>query len=289
MYLMVNLFVRSVKKIWMVINLTTVGEIMSSDPVTVNVDTQATKVRSIFRDGWFRSIPVLSKNRLEGIISRGDIMFLSSTKSNIEARVIMKHPKLIATPEMDIRDVAKNLIKSDSVQAPVVESTDNMMVVGVLSMGDILKELIGSESSADDSTITEIITKKVVKASYDDHLSKVWALMDESGFSGLPVVKKDKLIGIITRKDIIKSGHAIKGLDNVDKSIKVEKVMVTPPIVVTEQSSIKQAAELMLKNDIGRLPVVENPVYIKKEPQRAKESKIIGIIAREDILGTYLS
>lgn len=262
---------------------------MSSDPVTVNVDTQATKVRSIFRDGWFRSIPVLSKNRLEGIISRGDIMFLSSTKSNIEARVLMKHPKLLATPEMDIKEVAKNLIKSDSVQAPVVESTENMRVVGILSMGDILKELIGFESSSDDSTITGVVTKKVVKANYDDHLSKVWALMDESGFSGLPVVKKDKLIGIITRKDIIKSGHAIKGLDNVDRSIKVEKVMVTPPIVVTEQSSIKQAAELMIKNDIGRLPVVENPVYIKKEPQRARESHLIGIIAREDILGTYLS
>jgi CBS domain-containing protein len=266
-----------------------VEEIMSSDPVTVNVDTQATKVRSIFREGWFRSIPVLSKNRLEGIISRGDIMFLSSTKSNIEARVIMKHPKLLVTPEMDIKEVAKNLIKSDSVQAPVVESTENMRVIGILSMGDILKELIGLESSASDSTINEVVTKKVVKANYDDHLSKVWALMDESGFSGLPVVKKDKLIGIITRKDIIKSGHAIKGLDNVDKSIKVEKVMVTPPIVVTKQSSVKQAAELMIKNDIGRLPVVENPIYIKKEPQRARESNLIGIIAREDILGTYLS
>lgn len=289
MYLMENLFVRSVKKIWMVINLMTVGEIMSSDPVTVNVDTQATKVRSIFREGWFRSIPVLSKNRLEGTISRGDIMFLSSTKSNIEARVLMKHPKLLATPEMDIKDVARNLIKSDLVQAPVVESTENMKVVGVLSMGDILSNLLEQESSASNSIIDEVVTKKVVKTNYDDHLSKVWSLMDESGFSGLPVVKKDKLIGIITRKDIIKSGHAIKGLDNVDKSIKVEKVMVTPPIVVTKQSTVKQAAELMINNDIGRLPVVENPVYIRKEPHRARESNLVGIITREDILGKYLS
>ena len=59
---------------------------MTSDPVTVNVDTQLTKVRSIFRGGWFRSIPVLSKNHLEGIITRGDIMFLSSTKSNIRSK-----------------------------------------------------------------------------------------------------------------------------------------------------------------------------------------------------------
>ena len=286
---MESLFVRSVKKIWMVINLTTVGEIMTSNPVTVNVDTQATKVRSIFRDGWFRSIPVLSKNRLEGIISRGDILFLSSTKSNIEARVIMEYPKVLATREMEIEDVAQNLIKSDTVQAPVVESTGNMHVVGILSMGDILKNIIQNREKTNDSNIKEILTKNVVKANYDDHLSKVWSLMDESGFSGLPVLKNKKLIGIITRKDIIKSGHAIKGLDNVDQSIKVEKVMVTPPIVVTEDTFVKHAAELMLNNDIGRLPVVENPIYIKKEPNRARESNLIGIVSREDILGTYLS
>ncbi len=262
---------------------------MSSDPVTVNVDTQATKVRSIFRDGWFRSIPVLSKNRLEGMITRGDILFLSSTKSNIEARVIMKHPKVLATPEMDIKDVAQNLIKSDIIQAPVVESTENMNVVGILSMGDILKTLMQLEGKTTNSTIKEILNKNVVKANYDDHLSKVWSLMDESGFSGLPVIKKKKLIGIITRKDIIKSGHAIKGLDNVDQSIKVEKVMVTPPVVVTEETTVKKAAELMINNDIGRLPVVEDPIYIKKEPNRARESTLIGIVAREDILGTYLS
>lgn len=262
---------------------------MTSNPVTVNVDTKATKVRSIFREGWFRSIPVLSKNRLEGIISRGDILFLSSTKSNIEARVIMEHPKVLATREMEIKDVAQNLIKSDTVQAPVVESKGNMHVVGILSMGDILKNIIQNREKTNDSQINEILTKNVVKANYDDHLSKVWSLMDESGFSGLPVLKKKKLIGIITRKDIIKSGHAIKGLDNVDQSIKVEKVMVTPPIVVTEDTSVKHAAELMINNDIGRLPVVENPIYIKKEPNRARESNLIGIVSREDILGTYLS
>jgi CBS domain-containing protein len=286
---MVNLYVRSVKKIWKVINLTTVREIMTSDPATVNVDTQATKVRSIFRDGWFRSIPVLSKNRLEGIITRGDMMFLSSTKSNVEARVIMEHPKVLATPEMEIEEVAKKLIKSDTVQVPVVESTENMQVVGILSMGDLLKKLIQNGVETKNSDISKIFTRKVVEASYDDHLQKVWSLMDEYGFSGLPVLKKKKLIGMITRKDIIKSGHAIKGLDNVDRSIKVEKVMVTPPVVVTQETTVKQAAELMIKNDIGRLPVVENPIYIKKEPNRAREANLIGIIAREDILGTYLS
>ena len=113
--------------------------------------------------------------------------------------------------------------------------------------------------------------------------------MDETGFSGLPVMKKNKIIGMITRKDIIKSGHVRTGLDAVDRSIKVEKVMVTPPVVVTADTSITEAAKLMIENDIGRLPVVENPVYIKKEPKRAREANLIGIVTREDILGSYLS
>ncbi len=262
---------------------------MTADPVTVNVDTQLTRVRSIFRDGGFRSIPVLSKTHLEGMITRGDIMFLSSTKTNIEARVIMERPKILATPEMEIEEIAKKLLKSNIVQVPVVESTEDMHLVGILSIGDILKKFLNNGSNPINPNIKSIITRNVVKASYDDHISKVWSLMDETGFSGLPVLKKNKIIGMITRKDIIKSGHVRTGLDAVDRSIKVEKVMMTPPIVVTVETSITEAAELMVRNDIGRLPVVENPVYIKKEPNRAREANLIGIVAREDILGSYLS
>ena len=289
MYSMENFYARSVEKIWRMSNLNKVEEIMTSDPVTVNVDTKLTKVRSIFRGGWFRSIPVLSKNRLEGIITRGDIMFLSSTKSNIEARVIMEHPKVLATPEMEMNEIAKKLLKSDTVQVPVVESMEDMHLVGILSIGDILKKILSNGIKPKSSNISLIFTKKVVKTNYDDHISKVWSLMDETGFSGLPVMKKNKIIGMITRKDIIKSGHVRTGLDAVDRSIKVEKVMVTPPVVVTADTSITEAAKLMVENDIGRLPVVENPVYIKKEPKRAREANLIGIVTREDILGSYLS
>lgn len=286
---MENLYARSVRKIWRESKMSMVEEIMTPDPVTVKVDTQATKVRSIFREGWLRSIPVLSNNHLEGMITRGDMMFLSSTKSNIEARVLMKRPKVIINSEADVEDAAKKLLKADIVQAPVVESNENMHLVGILSMGDILKKMLNNGANPKNSKISSIVTKNVVKANYDDHITKIWSLMDETGFSGLPVLKKNKLIGMITRKDIIKSGHVRKGLDAADRSIKVEKIMVTPPVVVTEDTSVTTAAELMIQNDIGRLPVVEKPIYIKKEPNRAREANLVGIVAREDILGSYLT
>lgn len=287
---MVNFSVKNVKKIRRVNNLSNVEEIMTINPLTVTVNTQATKVRSFFRENSYRSIPVVSDDHLEGIITRGDIMSISATKSNIEARGIMEHPKVIATSDMDILELAKKLLKSDTIQAPVVKSNDDRHLVGIVSVVDILQKFLANSIKPKNRSIREITISKVVSCIYDDSISKVWDLMDETGFSGLPVIKKKKIIGILTRKDIINSGYIRidKESGEVRRSVKVEKVMKTPPIVATLESSITDVAKLMLDNDIGRLPVVKNPVYVKKEPNRIIRADLVGIVAREDILWSYL-
>lgn len=281
-----NLYAKNVKKIWKVNNLNLVGDIMTANPVTVSVDTFATKVRSLFREDGYRTIPVVSDNHLEGLITRGDMMKLSSTKSNIDARGIMEHPKIIATPDMKVNEIALKLLKADTVLAPVVESSNNMQLVGIVSVVDILRKMLYNGAQPQNKNIGEIAAKNVVTCNYDDLISKVWHLMDETGFSGLPVIKKKKLIGMITRKDLLNSGHIRIGREI--KSIKVEKVMKTPPVVATPQNSVVEAAHLMVEYDIGRLPVVKNPVYIKKEPKRVIKADLAGIVAREDILWSYL-
>ena len=263
---------------------------MTSNPLTVSVDTHATKVRSILREDGYRSIPVLADNRLEGIITRGDILNISATKSNVDARGIMARPKVITTPDEDMHDLAGRLIKADVKQAPVVESTDSMHLVGIVSVVDILRKLLYDGAKPSHDKIGEIYTEKAVFCAYDESLSKVWGLMDETGFSGLPVIKNKKLIGIITRMDIINSGHVRIGKESneIKRSIKVEKIMKTPPLVTTLENTVTDVAQILIEYDIGRLPVVENPVYVKKEPNRAVKSDLIGIIAREDILWSYL-
>lgn len=263
---------------------------MTSNPVTVSVDTDVTKVRSILRDESFRCVPVVSGKHLEGTITRGDMMRISSTKSNLEARGIMEHPKVIATSDMDINDVGKRLINADVIQAPVVKSEDDMTLIGIISVVDMIENLLKRDIKPRNQNIGEIATKNVVTCNHDDLLTKVWDKMDNTGFSGLPVIKKKKIIGIVTRKDIINSGHVrISKEGGIKTPSKVENVMKTPPIVITEDKGIKVAARLMIKYDIGRLPVVNHPVYIKKEPERAREAELIGIVAREDVLGSYIN
>ena len=267
-----------------------VEEIMTPDPVTVSTDTSATKIRSLFREEGFRSFPVVSHNRLEGIITRGDIMNISSTKSNLKARGIMEQIPVIATPDMEIRALAMEILKADVVHAPVVESTDSMQLVGIITVVDILRKLLYNESQPQNKILESMINRKVVTCNYDDLISHVWGLMDETGFSGIPVMKKKKIIGIITRKDIIISGHVRIGRESqeIKRSVRVEKIMKTPPVVVTPSTTTRKAAEVMLEYDIGRLPVVKNPIFVKNEPQRAKEADLIGIVSREDILWSYM-
>lgn len=267
-----------------------VEDIMTPEPVTVSVDTSATKVRSILRDENFRCVPVVSGKHLEGIISRGDMIKISSTKSNIEARGIMEHPKVIARSDMEIGDISKKLLDAEIVQAPVVESEDNMNLVGVISVVDILKNVLERKLKPLYQNIGEITVKDVVTCNYDDPITKVWYKMDDTGFSGLPVIKKKKIIGMITRKDIINSGNVrISREGGIKTPSKVEHIMKTPPIVITPDKSVNEAAEIMVKFDIGRLPVVDHPVYIKKEPQRAREANLLGMVSREDVLGSYIS
>lgn len=267
-----------------------VKDVMTPDPVTVSVDTYATKVRSILKDESFRCIPVVSGNHLEGIITRGNMIKISATKSNIKARGIMESPKVIARPDMEVSEISKKLLEADVVQAPVVRSGDSMDLVGIITVADILENVLERKLKPLKQNVGEITVKNVVTCNYDDPLSKVWEKMDDAGFSGLPVIKKNRIMGMITRKDIINSGHLKISKDGGNKRPpKVESIMKTPPIVITHDKSINEAAELMIKFNIGRLPVVDNPVYIKKEPQRVKEADLIGIVSREDILGSYIN
>ncbi|MGB9978876.1 HPP family protein [Methanobacterium sp.] len=268
-----------------------VKDIMTLNPVTVSVDTIATKIRSILRDGDFRAVPVVNRSRLEGMITRGDIINISATKSNVDAHGIMSHISVGITEDMDINEAAKKLINAEEVQAPVTKSSEEMQLVGMISVVDIIKKFVDDDFNPKYKKLEDIVTKDIVTCNYDDQISNVWNRMDDTGFSGLPVIKKKKLIGIITRKDIINSGHVriVKESNEMKGSAKVESIMRTPPIVATPDKEVKEAAKIMIENDIGRLPVVEHPVYIKKEPIRAREADLIGIVAREDILRAYIS
>ncbi|MEA2066531.1 MAG: CBS domain-containing protein [Thermotogota bacterium] len=90
-------------------------------------------------------------------------------------------------------------------------------------------------------------------------------IMENTGHSGLPVIKNNKVAGVITLKDVQKAmKHELK-------EKKVEKFMNTKLVTVKKSDSVNKALQKMVENDVGRVLVLD-------------EGILSGIITRTDIM-----
>lgn len=104
-------------------------------------------------------------------------------------------------------------------------------------------------------TINEIMTRNVESCSLLDNIYEVAVKMKELNVGSIPIVDEDKLVGMITDRDIVVRGVAEKR----PGSTKVEQIMSGDSLItVTPDTTSKEAAELMAEHRIRRLPVVEN-------------------------------
>jgi acetoin utilization protein AcuB len=112
------------------------------------------------------------------------------------------------------------------------------------------------------------MTKDPVTVTGEDLLIQARLKMQKGDFLRLPVVSDGQLVGIITDRDMREhTGY----MDRTE----VKAVMSKKPITVSPVTTVEVAAQLMLKQKIGGLPVVE-------------KSRLVGMITTSDILQAFL-
>ncbi len=116
--------------------------------------------------------------------------------------------------------------------------------------------------------ISDLMSFPVDSVSPDTPMDEVAAILDEKGYSGMVVMDGDRLVGIISRRDINKLSKDMQWRSPV-KAFMSRKV-----ITVTPMHSVAEAMRILIKHDIGRLPVVDN-------------DRVIGIISRSDAMIYY--
>lgn len=244
-------------------------------------DELATKARAILRNRELRVLPVVDKHKhFIGMISRSDIMAITSSVSPIRAKGIMSMPRFIAAEEMDVIQVAREMIRSDEWYAPVVKSSQDYTYLGMLGLENLIDLFLKKGFAKLAKPLSEIMSTEPVTCSPDDDVDNVWRLMQEHSFAGLPVVKKGKLVGIVTQKNLLDSRvvfpmfEAKKGRFKAPS--KISSVMRTSVISLKPASLVKEAAKLMLEKNIGRVPIIDG------------KGKLIGVVDREDIVKALL-
>jgi acetoin utilization protein AcuB len=129
--------------------------------------------------------------------------------------------------------------------------------------------------------VKERMSKNPAKARPDDGLKEAIWKMERGHFRHLPVVdEKDRLIGMLTDRDIrlIRPSLAFMRKEEAEVqlwSIAVQQAAVFDPVRVKPESSLKEAADLMLRWHVGGLPVVDD------------YDKVIGMITYTDILREF--
>jgi len=104
---------------------------------------------------------------------------------------------------------------------------------------------------------------KALVVDHDISLKEAAAIMSEKNIGGVVAVKNGKIIGIISEKDIVKN------VDKINK--KISAVMSKNVVTIDEEEDLDEAAMLMKKNKIKRLPVT-------------REGKLVGIITSTDLI-----
>jgi len=119
--------------------------------------------------------------------------------------------------------------------------------------------------------VKDILKENVITCTKDEKIIDAIKKMYNHNIGSVLIVENEKVIGILTERDIIRLIATGKSLEE-----RIENFMTKNPITIRYDEYIQKAALIMRENNIRHLPVVN------------KEGKLVGIISVRD-LAKYIS
>jgi len=130
--------------------------------------------------------------------------------------------------------------------------------------------------------VSKWMTKSLMTINPKDTIRHARERMAKYRVNQLPVVVDEKLVGIVTDRDVRDAYPSSlrlfygKDVDEFGDSHTVEEIMTYHVVTVTPQSSLREAAQRLRRQRFGALPVVE-------------QGKLVGILTRSDVLDAMLA
>lgn len=127
------------------------------------------------------------------------------------------------------------------------------------------------------------MSKKVVTIDENDSMQDAINLIKEHKINMLPVMKKGKLIGIVTDRDLKKASASdattldVHELMYLISKIKIKDIMSKKPLTIRFDFTIEETASMLLENNISGAPVVDN------------DKQLVGVITQADIFKVIIS
>nr|WP_320160629.1 CBS domain-containing protein [uncultured Methanoregula sp.] len=123
------------------------------------------------------------------------------------------------------------------------------------------------------------MTSDVVHVEIPGNRDDVLKILKRTGISGVPVIKNKKIVGIITRKDLLSK----------PEETQLGLLMTPKPIVIEPDMELKEAAGMLVSRRIRRLPVVEDGHLVGLLSVADVISGLAQLKIREEIKDKYTS
>jgi CBS domain-containing protein len=121
---------------------------------------------------------------------------------DLKASDVMNRPVVSARPKASARDVVLQLNSGLYSGMPVTEGAGK--VVGIITELDLLRAVAEGKELAK-TTAEDIMSRDVVTVSPDTPVIEIIQFMYDKNLIRVPVVKEGKLVGIVSRSDILRS------------------------------------------------------------------------------------
>lgn len=207
---------------------TSVKSIMVSPPELSSNDSIINAADVLFSTG-FRTVPVVAKNELVGVVSRADIIKTAAKIKeiyNLPTHTIMSREP-ICLSEKDGVIKAKDTMRDMGVKnLPIVDDMNRL--VGVVGLKD-LSEFFGASSKRIgaftgekiplDIELKGLMTSNAVTAAPNTSLEDIATLMTKNNISSVIITENNKPTGIVTHADILQLIASFKSREGVHVQI----------------------------------------------------------------------
>jgi len=127
------------------------------------------------------------------------------------------------------------------------------------------------------------MSQPAITVNEKDSMQDATKIMKKNNISIIPVLKKEILVGVITDGDLKRASASdatsleIHELFYLISKIKIKDIMSGTPITVPPDFSVEETAEILLKNKISGVPVVDN------------QGHVLGIITQNDLFKVLMA
>jgi PAS domain S-box-containing protein len=172
---------------------------------------------------------------------------VTSSRSWLDAVDVMSKNVTTISPDETVISAAMKM-SEDNISCVVV--VDNTTVVGILTETDLLKWVAGKDTNFDKTKVAEIMSHPVVSIKPDLPVLEASKIAQTKQIKRLPVLDKNRLVGIITQTDLIRV------LTSYGMWRDVVEIMKKDVVSIHAQASVTEAAMAMAACKISCIVVV---------------------------------